>query len=197
MRPGLVYIPGSAGQAFGCVLRSRTAGDFLLRESRYAPGRLPVHYHPHAYFSFVVQGTLHERDAHAEHHYGPGSLHVHAPGAPHSGALAPGGVVCMSIVPHGASQERLADASLAAGALDPAWSQLAARCHRELVVSDGASDLAIENHAYELVAAASHTRPIDEPRLPCHQACKAPRLSALKVPHPTSTEVGHGERCRC
>jgi predicted ArsR family transcriptional regulator len=31
----------------------------------------------------------------------------------------------------------------------------------------------------------------------CQQACKAPHLSALKVPHPTSTEVGDGERCRC
>jgi AraC family transcriptional regulator len=162
MRSDLLYISGSAGEAFGCVLRTRIAGEFLLRESRYAAGPMPVHYHPRAYFSFVVRGTLVERDARAEHHYGPGSLHAHAPGAPHSGAFERGGGVCMSIVPRGALQQRLADADPAGGALDPAWSRLAACCHRALAAGEGASDLAIESFAVELVAAASRTRPVDE-----------------------------------
>ena len=166
MRSDLLYIPGSAGETFGSVLHTRTAGEFLLRESCYAAGPLPVHYHPRAYFSLVVRGTLQERDARGEQRYGPGSLHVHAPGAPHSGAVARGGVVCMSIVPHGPLQERLADAGPSAGALDPAWSRLAARCHRELVAGDSASDLAIEGLAHELVTMVSHTRLIPEPRPP-------------------------------
>jgi len=48
----------------GETLRLRTIGPFALKENRYSSGLvLPKHSHPHAYISFVIEGSFRERYA--------------------------------------------------------------------------------------------------------------------------------------
>lgn len=48
----------------GETLRLRTIGPFTLRENFYASGMvLPKHSHPHAYITFVIEGSFRERYA--------------------------------------------------------------------------------------------------------------------------------------
>jgi AraC family transcriptional regulator len=48
----------------GETLRQRTIGPFTLRENLYPSGMvLPKHSHPHAYITFVIEGTFRERYA--------------------------------------------------------------------------------------------------------------------------------------
>jgi AraC family transcriptional regulator len=162
-----ICIAGSAGETFGQVLRTRETGGFLLRESRYAPGvRMPAHYHPRAYFSFVVGGALHESVRRGDHVYAAGSLHAHEPGDPHAGEAGRTGLVCLSLVPLGASQEALRRHPPPAGVLDPSIALLAARGHHEMEERDAASDLALEGLVLELVAAVLRARPSHEARMP-------------------------------
>jgi len=161
------FVPDSAGETFGRVLRTRRAGDLLFRESRYAESaRLPVHYHPLSYLSFVVRGALRERDDRAEHCYTAGSLHAHGPGDPHSGAIGGAILVNMSVVPLGEEQAALALAVGSWDAEDPTPSLLAARCHRELAERDDASDLALESLGLELLVAVQRARRIREAHAP-------------------------------
>lgn len=154
VNPSPIFLPGSAGEKFGRVLRTRRAGRFLFRESRYpAFLRIPAHYHGRAYFSLVAEGGLREQCAHDERDYVAGSVHFHPAGDPHAVRTGPDGATCLSIVlceepGHG----------IAAGPLvlrDPAWipaERLARGCRRELAATDAASELALEALGLELVA---------------------------------------------
>lgn len=149
-----LFIPGSAGEHFGRVLHTRRAGRFLFRESRYGPSlRMPLHYHPRAYFSYVTGGGIHERGAHSEREYDAGSLHFHPAGEPHSGRLGAEGATCLSIILAGEFDEPFA--RLAIAPMGPAWAEaarLARRCHGEVRARDSASDLALEALALEMLA---------------------------------------------
>lgn len=164
-----LFIPGSAGEHFGQVLHTRRAGQFLLRESRYGASlRMPTHYHARPYLSFVVQGTLRERNGRQDHHYETGSLHFHPAGEPHAVCMGGAGATCLSIIPLGQPAERLSRASLSPspGHAPFPLGLLAARCHRELRATDSASDLALEALGLELVARLMRIPPPRERRAP-------------------------------
>src|SRR5881296_1099705 len=103
-----MLIEGSAGERFGTVIRTRRAGAFLLRKSRYDSAlRLPVHHHPHPYFCFVIRGGLREWRARVDQSFAAGSLHFHPAREPHAGHVGPQGAMCMSIIPGGSIEERI------------------------------------------------------------------------------------------
>ena len=155
-----LFIPGSAGETYGRVIHTRRAGRFLFRESRYRESlRMPRHYHPEPYFSFVVEGNLRERVADREADHGPGSVHFHPAGDPHSVQLGRDGATCVSIIVSGDLPQlpSLREARPRSLSSTPApW--IARRCHRELRATDTASDLALEALALELVAALLRAR---------------------------------------
>ena len=151
----------SAGETFGRVLTTRSVDGFMFRESRYRPGlRMPLHFHPHAYLSFVVTGGLSESDSGGERHYGPGSLHFHPAGDHHASATGDRDMVCMSIIPRDSAASLLhtAAAKPRRGPLTSELTWLAGRCRREFKADDSASDLALEGVALELVASLVRTR---------------------------------------
>lgn len=149
------FIQDSAGETFGRVLRARRAGRFLFRESRYgATLHMPPHYHPRPYFSYVTGGQVRERVAGAERDYGPGSVHFHPAGDPHTAWMGSDGATCLSIVlcaelPDGVARIP-ADAHGDAGW--PAAARIARRCLHELRATDTASDIALEALALEMLA---------------------------------------------
>lgn len=152
MRQNPVFIPGSAGETFGHVLRTRTAGRFLFRESRYdAALALPSHYHPRPYFTYVVDGSIHERRGHAEQFHPAGSLHFHPPGEPHESRMDAAGTTCLSIVLETDLPVGL-ELLPPAGAIPLPIAALARRCLRELHAADAAAELALEAAALEMVA---------------------------------------------
>src|SRR5580765_3989971 len=162
MNSDAIHVRGSAGARFGALLRTRTVGDFVLRESHYAPRlRTPAHYHGHAYLTFLARGGMRERDRRGDWWYGARSLHFHPIGEPHRGEIGPHGARCVSIVAAPALSARLdrLDPGAAAGPLDPAFARLAARCEAEFRAEDPASDLALEASLLELVAALLRSRP--------------------------------------
>jgi AraC family transcriptional regulator len=167
--PTPLFIPGSAGEQFGQVLRTRHAGQFLLRESRYrAALRMPMHFHPRAYLSFVVRGSLREHTGRQDHQYETGSLHFHPAGDPHADSMGEVGATCLSIVPLGQAEARLGRAVLPPppGVAPFSLGLIAGRCHRELRATDSASDLALEALALELVARLLRSPPPRERRMP-------------------------------
>jgi AraC family transcriptional regulator len=150
-----LFIPGSAGEHFGRVLRTRRAGRFLFRESRYRGSlHMPPHYHPRPYFSYVIHGCIRERTAGSEREYGAGTVHFHPAGDPHTAWLGAEGATCLSIIPSGEFAERIL-APHGHSPRDATWipaARLARRCHHELQVPDSASDLALEALGLEMLA---------------------------------------------
>lgn len=145
----------SAGEQFGTVLRTRTAGDFLLRLSRYGPGlRIPSHHHPVPYFCLVIGGGILEARAGREECFEPASVHFHPAAEPHGGRTSPGGATCLSVVPRGDLSEWVSDQYQRAPRRFPpqALAGLGARCHRAFHEADDASSLSIESAALDLVA---------------------------------------------
>src|SRR5262245_65359940 len=101
------FIPDSAGARFGSVVRTRQAGEFLLRLSRYgADMRLPVHHHPLAYFCFVARGRMEERIGASERRFEAGSVHFHPALESHSGRMGPDGTTSLRIIPVGGLADR-------------------------------------------------------------------------------------------
>jgi AraC family transcriptional regulator len=148
----------SAAEHFGRVLRTRTAGDFLMRLARYSPElRLPPHRHPGAYFSYVVRGGFDERGECGEHRFESGTAHFHVAGEAHSGRVGPEAMVLLSIIPGAALAERLERRPPAHGPLAGAAS-LASRCLAAFREQDDASDLTLEAAGLELVAASWRSR---------------------------------------
>jgi AraC family transcriptional regulator len=150
-----LFIPGSAGETFGQVLRTRTVGRFHFRDSRYGASlELPAHSHPNPYAAFVVEGDVIERSPAGERRYGAGSVHFHPPGDPHAGRIGARGARCLSIIVAGEVWRSRA-------LRRPAWARassggratrLARDCHREMRRIDSASDLVLEALAFELIA---------------------------------------------
>jgi AraC family transcriptional regulator len=154
----------SAGIRFGTVLRTRDAGHFRLRESRY-PAHLvtPVHDHADPYFSYVVRGAMSERSRRREAHYSSRSLHSHPSADPHHSWIGESGATILSIAPSGRIALRL-DAAWADPSEQeaPRLAAMARRCHEEFRATDAASDLALEALCLELVAAWLRSRADEE-----------------------------------
>jgi AraC family transcriptional regulator len=155
------FVPGSAGERFGSVVRARQVGDFQLRLSRYGPGlRMPVHHHPLAYFSFIARGGMDEWSEGREHRFESGSVHFHAPLEPHEGRVSPAGMTCLSIIPLAAMADRVLHQSgdTRTDARSPAMRWSAARCYDAFRCGDDLSWLSAEAAALELVAALLRER---------------------------------------
>ena len=136
---------------FGRLVRTRQAGDFDLRLSKYAPSvRMPMHRHSAAYFCFVVRGGMDERCPSNRHQFHGGSLHFHPQGEAHASNVGAEGMTSLSIIPKGDLASRT---HIEPRALDPrAISPLARRCYEAFCDSDDASDLMLESAALELLA---------------------------------------------
>jgi AraC-like DNA-binding protein/quercetin dioxygenase-like cupin family protein len=150
------FIPESAGERFGSVIRTGRTGEFLLRLSRYRAGlRLPVHHHPRAYFTFVARGGMDEWSGGRERRFETGSVHFHPPRDPHEGRTGPEGMTCLSIIPLGTMADRILSRSESgpdpSGSGAMRWS--AARCYRAFCGDDEPSWLCAEAGALELAAA--------------------------------------------
>jgi len=150
-----LYLPHSAAERFGRVVRERRAGDFLIRLSSYTdPVRTPTHHHALAYFSHIVRGGLHERCRGVERLYEAGSLHFHAAEEPHQASFGPDGVTCLSIIPGG---EIAGWISSTRPGHDPgtvrSMARHAGRCYAAFRDDDDASTLSLEAAALELAAA--------------------------------------------
>ena len=198
MSQSALFLP-SAGERFGEVVRTRQAGPFQFRESRY-PGGLatPAHYHPRAYLCFVAEGEVAERDSHGEVRYGAGSVHFHPAGHPHSVTTHDGAFASLSIVPLGDTEGPSLESAIGPRApLAPRSSLIAARCRSELQLRDSASDLALEGLAHELVATLTRARAPRERRAPAwllevrdllhafvHEPLPLARLAAHAGVHP-------------
>jgi AraC family transcriptional regulator len=142
----------AAADRFGDLVRVRSAGDFMLRLTRYDPVlHLSAHRHPAAYFCWVVKGSMDERCQGSDRRFNSGSLHFHGLGESHAAQVGPDGLTCLSIIPKGGLVERLE--GLAA---DPpqAIVPLAHRCYSAFRNTDPASDLLLEAAALELLAEA-------------------------------------------
>jgi AraC family transcriptional regulator len=145
------FVPESAGARFGSVLRTRQAGEFLLRLSRYRPAtHLTVHHHPRAYFTFMAHGGMDERCGGRVHRFESGSVHFHPAQDPHEGRTGPEGMTCLSIIPLGTMAERIpSDVATELGSL----RGLAARCYHAFCEDDDPARLCTEAAALELLAA--------------------------------------------
>lgn len=141
----------SAGEQFGTVLRTRRAGDFVFRLSRYPAGlRVPAHHHALAYLSFVVRGELTERLGRTATDFAARSVHFHGPAEPHDVRVGPEGLVCLSIVPQSELSKRLAHLRPRPHEALPAR---AADCYRAFREDDEPSGLCLEGSGLELLAA--------------------------------------------
>ncbi len=152
-----LFVPVPAGERFGTVERTRTAGDFVLRRSRY-PGetRIPAHHHREAYFCLVLAGSLLEERSRERTRFEAGSVHFHPAGESHTADMEPGGTTCLSIVPGGPLAGWLAGArGRAVRASSPhAFAGPAARCRDAFLREDDVSALELEAAALDLLAAA-------------------------------------------
>jgi len=135
---------------------TREVHGFVLQETSYPPGYAGgVHRHPTAYMGYVVSGDFIERCRGGRSRYAGGSLHFHAAGDAHSGAVGERGARCFSIFPARSLADRLDDAAgtLGHGEWPRHVASLAGRCHRGFHARDAASDLECEAAALELLAA--------------------------------------------
>ena len=136
---------------------TRTLTDFVLREARYEPGYAgSEHRHALPYYGCVIAGSFLERSPRGRSGYGPGSVHGHPAGDPHTGVVGPEGATCFSILPGARLASRLESAGIA-GDATPRIAMLAARCRRAFAGDDFASTLACEEALEDLLGAALGT----------------------------------------
>ena len=135
-------------------MRTRIAGDFLLRMSRYDPGiAVPMHWHSVPYFCFVIRGGIDERCDGDPRHFGAGSIHFHPAAEPHGGRMGSEGLLSLSIVPLGAVSDRLGRQPVRRREAEtPRMAALAGRCLDAFRDRDPTSELLVESRALELVA---------------------------------------------
>jgi AraC family transcriptional regulator len=131
------------------VVRSRTFEEFVLSETRYAPGAaLTAHAHEYACLVVVLNGTFCERVGARERVGEPGMVIVRPEGEPHSDAIGTRGALCLNVELSPAWVARLADcAPMSSAAFAFAGRQL----HGELLDPDDLSPLAIESLVIDLL----------------------------------------------
>jgi AraC family transcriptional regulator len=158
---------------FGETVRVLHAGDFVLREVRYAPhSALPPHEHDRPVLVFVIAGEARGTVDGATTSYAPSSLRSVPAGATHSNAYGVGAPRSLLIEPDG---ERVRQLGTRAELLErfthfaptsmPAV--LGSRVYHELRTEDPVAPLAIEGLLLELLAATARwSAPAERGRAP-------------------------------
>lgn len=133
------------------IARSRTFGDFVLSETRYAPGAaLTPHAHEYACLVVVLDGTFAERLGTRERLGEPGLVIVRPAGEPHSDAFGGRGAICLNVE---LSPAWLAQVTVSAPASSAAFSFAGRQLHGELLDPDDLSPLAVESLVVGLLTA--------------------------------------------
>ncbi|MFP5247916.1 MAG: AraC family transcriptional regulator [Thermoanaerobaculia bacterium] len=137
------------------VVRSRTFGELVLSETRYAPdAMLAAHAHEYACLVVVLDGTFCERIGARERVGEPGMVIVRPEGEPHSDAFGKRGAICLNVELSPAWVAQLREGGPASSA---AFSFAGRQLHAELLDPDDLSSTAVESLVLELLASRSAT----------------------------------------
>ncbi|WP_074308692.1 AraC family transcriptional regulator [Singulisphaera sp. GP187] len=147
------------GQSRG---RFEVAG-LTFAESAYTAGfDIPAHAHAHAFFYLVIEGTCEETARHGTSTCGPSTLVFHPSGEPHANRWPGAGGRAFHIEISQTRADNIREHSVVLddrnefrGSMAP-W--LAMRLYREYCRPDGASLLALEGMALEVLAEASRRK---------------------------------------
>jgi AraC family transcriptional regulator len=132
------------------IVRSRTFGELLLSETRYAPGTaLTAHAHEFACLVVVLDGTFREHFGARERVGEPGMVIVRPEGEPHSDAFGAGGAICLNVELSPAWVARMTDGRTPSSA---AFSFAGRQLHAELLHPDDLSQTAVESLVLNLLA---------------------------------------------
>lgn len=130
------------------TLKTLTMPGLCLRKTKYAPGMLPEHTHPHPRLVFVLRGEFAERCDGFQRVCSSGDVLFRRPGEKHSESFGPQVVVAISVSlePYWYRQWQHHQISLSRSLSLQSGSAagLAARLDREVEAEDAASGLAIE-----------------------------------------------------
>ena len=138
---------GSSPATRGRVVRSMTAGDFVVIESEYAPGTtLPPHQHDRACLSFAVRGTFSEVIGSRTIECAPFDVLLRPAGVAHANVYGPSAAGCVLI--------ETTKPVIGVPAVIRRRDVFARWIHRELSATDDVAPLVIEGLAHELIAGA-------------------------------------------
>jgi AraC family transcriptional regulator len=144
----------------GRRLRWRETAGFVFSEATYpARARAPRHVHELAGLAVVLEGGYQKRMQGSDHTCRPGSLTLEPPGVSHAESYGDRDVrvLLIEISPERLATitDRMPSFSLLVCTSHPSARYLGERAAVELVAPDGASSLALEGLALELIAAAA------------------------------------------
>jgi AraC family transcriptional regulator len=133
------------------IVRSRTAGDFLLTETRYADGAvLESHAHEYGCLVIVLDGVFDERLGTKSRTAGPGTVIIRPGGEPHSDRFGPTGGRCLNVEMRPQWLARVGERS---GAYSGGtFAMVGRRLHAELMHGDDVSPLMVESLVLGLLA---------------------------------------------
>jgi AraC family transcriptional regulator len=146
--------------SYGQITKSREVGGFVLTETTYRPGvRTPRHSHELGYLYTVLDGSFTESLGRSDREGQPLTLALRPAGEPHSHGCGPRGARLLNLYPISLDRFEgfsniLREPDDIRGAAVP-W--LVSRLYREFQRTDGASSLAIEGLALEILAEASRS----------------------------------------
>ena len=163
-------LPAPARLTLGTALARLDVGAFTVTRSAYAPYQhLPRHAHESACATLVIRGDLSEHVAGRRFELERDRFLVRPAGEPHENRYGRAGAECVivGVHPRWVAEDAVARSVFgqAGVANAAAVSLVARRMLRELTVGDGASRLAIEGLAMELIAAAARQLPDAIPRV--------------------------------
>jgi AraC family transcriptional regulator len=144
---------------FGQTQGLLEVAGLIIAESIYAPGLdIPVHHHAHAFFYFVLEGHCEEVGGQKTSTCGPSTLVFHPVGESHANRWPGSGGRALHIEISRARAERISEyAPIPDKGVEfrgGAAPRLAMRLYREYTRPDGASPLALEGLALEVMAEA-------------------------------------------
>jgi AraC family transcriptional regulator len=148
------------------VVRSRTAGGFVLSETRYASGAsLRAHAHEYACLVVVLEGGFHERREGSTRTGEPGTVIVRPEGEPHSNRFSGQGGRCLNVELPPRWLAGMSDLPIRPAASGGRrFGLLGRRLHGEFLTGDDLSPLAVESHVLGILSA--HAEPEGQPAGP-------------------------------
>jgi AraC family transcriptional regulator len=142
------------------IVRTRTAGDFLLTETRYASdSSLSTHAHEYGCLVVVLDGTFDERFEAKSRRVGPGTVILRPEGESHSDRFGSGGGRCLNVEMRPQWLKRVREVAnpldRSAAYSGGAFAVVGRRLHAELVNGDDLSSLMVESLVLGLLADAA------------------------------------------